>query len=221
MKKLKFLPLLLCGLLLLGLTVSAYAEPTNGSLKVTILETSTGKGIRGATVSIYPVARVDGVQYVLNDIFSKSGFDVSTIGTMSASESAAAAARLLAFVKEAAIAPASTRITNEAGVVQFGTLPLGLYLVMELSPAGHTNIAPFLITVPQRINGELEYNVDAAPKTGTSASIPTIPPTRPTIPVGPGLPQTGQLWWPVYVMAGAGLLLFVIGWIRRRSGSNV
>lgn len=31
------------------------------------------------------------------------------------------------------------------------------------------------------------------------------------------LPQTGQLWWPVWVMAGAGALFLLIGLIRRRS----
>ena len=30
------------------------------------------------------------------------------------------------------------------------------------------------------------------------------------------LPQTGQLWWPVPLLAGAGLLLYVYGWLRRR-----
>lgn len=32
----------------------------------------------------------------------------------------------------------------------------------------------------------------------------------------PLLPQTGQLWWPVPVLAGAGMLTFIMGWILRR-----
>lgn len=39
-------------------------------------------------------------------------------------------------------------------------------------------------------------------------------------PVGstsPGLPQTGQLWWPVPILLLAGLALVVVGLIRRRS----
>jgi hypothetical protein len=31
------------------------------------------------------------------------------------------------------------------------------------------------------------------------------------------IPLTGLLWWPIYVLAGAGLILFTIGWRRRYS----
>lgn len=41
-------------------------------------------------------------------------------------------------------------------------------------------------------------------------------PTGPGGPTGPTLPQTGQLWWPVPVLLAAGLLLVVIGLLRRR-----
>ena len=37
-----------------------------------------------------------------------------------------------------------------------------------------------------------------------------------TPPLGPTLPQTGLLWWPVPVLAGLGVLLFVIGWKKLR-----
>ena len=35
-------------------------------------------------------------------------------------------------------------------------------------------------------------------------------------PVGPTLPQTGLLWWPIPVLTIAGVLLFVIGWKKLR-----
>lgn len=35
-------------------------------------------------------------------------------------------------------------------------------------------------------------------------------------PPPPELPQTGQLWWPVPVLAVSGMLLFGLGWSRRR-----
>jgi len=37
----------------------------------------------------------------------------------------------------------------------------------------------------------------------------TTPPPGP-----PDIPQTGLLWWPVPILAGAGLLLFIIGWSK-------
>ena len=36
----------------------------------------------------------------------------------------------------------------------------------------------------------------------------------------PPLIQTGQLWWPVPVLLAGGLLLIVLGLIRRRSIGN-
>lgn len=39
-------------------------------------------------------------------------------------------------------------------------------------------------------------------------------PSRPGRPGQPSLPQTGQLWWPVPVLAGSGMLLFTLGWVR-------
>ena len=38
----------------------------------------------------------------------------------------------------------------------------------------------------------------------------------PTTPPPPSLPQTGQLWWPVPLLTAGGLLLIVIGLLRRR-----
>ena len=34
------------------------------------------------------------------------------------------------------------------------------------------------------------------------------------------LPQTGMLWWPVPVLAGAGMLFFTVGWIKRQKSEN-
>lgn len=41
-------------------------------------------------------------------------------------------------------------------------------------------------------------------------------PDQPDEPGEPELPQTGMLWWPVPVLAGVGLFLFLIGWGKRR-----
>ena len=45
---------------------------------------------------------------------------------------------------------------------------------------------------------------------------PTPPPDKP--PEDPKLPQTGQLWWPVPMLVCAGMLLIIIGLLRRRRG---
>ncbi|MBQ9720353.1 MAG: hypothetical protein IJV64_06615, partial [Oscillospiraceae bacterium] len=55
------------------------------------------------------------------------------------------------------------------------------------------------------------YTVDATPKMTLAPASPTPTPT----PTGPTLPQTGQLWWPVPVLAVLGLFCVAIGWRRR------
>ena len=58
-------------------------------------------------------------------------------------------------------------------------------------------------------DGHYRYDIDAAGKFK-----PTPKPDTPDKPNTPGshLPQTGQLNWPVPVLAGAGLVLFALGW---------
>ena len=45
-------------------------------------------------------------------------------------------------------------------------------------------------------------------------------PENPGKPGNPALPQTGQLWWPVPILVAGGLLLIVIGVLRRRGNTH-
>lgn len=86
--------------------------------------------------------------------------------------------------------------------------------VVELeTPEGYTvsverEGVTFVMTNTKRAQGEIPGDTwGNAPggqpsKGGTSSAKPT-------------LPQTGMLWWPVPLLACAGLLLFLIGWGRR------
>lgn len=47
---------------------------------------------------------------------------------------------------------------------------------------------------------------------------PGTPPPSPPPP--PDLPQTGQLWWPIPLLAAAGLVMFVTGYVRNRGKRN-
>ncbi|MEE1086572.1 MAG: Cna B-type domain-containing protein [Schaedlerella sp.] len=44
--------------------------------------------------------------------------------------------------------------------------------------------------------------------------------TGPEVPPPPNIPQTGQLWWPVPLLAILGTVFFAIGWARRRDGEK-
>ena len=99
------------------------------------------------------------------------------------------------------------------GSVSFKDLEVGLYLVVQGKQGGvndQYSIAPFLISVPQRNeDGTLNYDVtgDAKP-IGIGYTTPPPPPP-------PEVPQTGQLWWPVMVFGGLGVILICAGIIRK------
>ena len=113
---------------------------------------------------------------------------------------------------------------SEDGTAVFEELKLGLYLIaQDEAAAGYEAINPFLIGVPNVEDGVYTYQVEASPKVSVKP-LPTEPkPTKPTEPKPsrppePNLPQTGQLNWPVPLMAAAGLLLFAAGWSMWRKG---
>lgn len=99
---------------------------------------------------------------------------------------------------------------------------LGVYLVVQNKAiSGYAKFSPFLITVPQNEDGVYEYDVESNSKVATPPT--TKPPkddTPETTKPSGKLPQTGQLNWPVPVLAAAGLALFTIGALLRRGGKK-
>lgn len=90
------------------------------------------------------------------------------------------------------------------GETVFEDIPLGLYLVIHEEPSeGFTTALPFLVTVPMSHGDYWEYNVDATPKVELEHFGEMIP---------PGIPQTGQLKWPIPVLAVCGVVVFGFGW---------
>ena len=117
-------------------------------------------------------------------------------------------------------AQAVTKTVNDSGIAVFGDLKAGLYLIVQKQAAeGYDAIQPFLVTVPIMENGQYVYDVDAHPKAGTSSRKTTQ--TPPTQEVLSALPQTGQLNWPVPVLAVTGAVLVAAGVVlKKRSGQN-
>ena len=78
-------------------------------------------------------------------------------------------------------------------------------------------------TVPDGYTVEVERNGNTFGVTNTRIETPSptpepeasIPPT-PTQPPENKVPQTGQLWWPVPLLAMAGILFLVIGMVLKR-----
>ena len=121
------------------------------------------------------------------------------------------AAQLAALAQEAGLEPLIAPV--EAGEAYFPDVMPGLYVVVQTEACdGFAKMNPFLISMPRFENGTYVTDVVAKPKVPLETE-PTEP-TDPTIPTepGPGIPQTGQLNWPVPLMAASGMALFALGW---------
>ena len=96
-----------------------------------------------------------------------------------------------------------TRDVEVSGTVLYEDLEPGLYLaVQQESAVGYKKFLPFLVRIPMEIDGELFYDIPACPKVSRIEQS--------------SLPQTGQLRWPVPVLAVLGVGLFGIGFYNRK-----
>ena len=266
--------------LLLGCTAPAFAAKSEwidldrrGSIKVSLFDTETAAPVPGGELTLYRVASVkldDGnLSCAYTNGFEDCGIE---LGDLSESELAVQLAKHIADTAES-----KTVEVGSAGVAEFTDLELGLYLVLQSTPAtDYDCIQPFLVSVPMQENGRYIYNVDALPKVGTATHNPPDTPDKPEGPDNPekpetpetpdtpddpknpnapdpnnpdgwvldgrpeadganpnapdpnspsgwvlgahGLPQTGQLNWPVPVLLAAGCVLMAVGGLLRRKG---
>lgn len=186
----------------------------------------SGTAVRGMAFTLYQVAGIvkdaDGnFVYELTDSYKDSGIGLTDLSTAGLADSFAA------YVEKHSPGKTAEGSTGEDGTVTFSDLPVGLYLLIQADDSCGYSAKPFLISLPGKNSGSDDwvYEVDATPKaeisanpTPTQAPSPSITPvpTSGTVPTpGEKLAQTGQLNWPVPVLAALGLLLFSVGWILR------
>lgn len=179
-----------------------------GTLNVTMR--CEGTAIPGGSLTIFRVGEVcedDG-----NYSFATTGKFVESGVSLEDVESADLAAALAKFVADNKL-EGETKNIDFMGTVKFENLELGLYLVVQNTPAeGYFAAEAFLVSVPMLEDGVYVYEVDATPKVELEkAPEPTEEPDKPD----DKLPQTGQLNWPVPVMATVGVGLFSCGWMLR------
>lgn len=214
----RLLPLLLALLLVGCMCVTAHAHEvpdlTADDCTIRVDLKSGGSPVSGGSLMLFRVGDIqedDGNYFfVWNDAFSDSMLQMDV-------QSQTVAAELLEYADEQGIAPAAKANADENGRAVFFDLTPGLYLVAQDVPAdGYLGFSPFLVGLPNYEDGTYVYNVNASPKVDDIQTLPTEPETTaPTTEPDETLPQTGQLNWPVPVMAVAGLLLFALGWILR------
>lgn len=235
----KLFSLLLCLLLVLAMGLSAAAQEIpadvvdfsrSGTLRVTLKNTQ-GKPISGGSLRVVLVAEAYNDPYV-GDLLryvepfaampdapalDADGFAGSFNAEGGNYENASAFAKFWAEHPTEGI----TVEVGKDGTAAAQLPTLGLYLVMQQKPApGYYAIKPFVVSVPNMVEGALVYDVDASPKTQPAEKQPEPTPTpeepeetpTPTPPPAGQLPQTGQLNWPVPLLALSGMGLFLLGW---------
>ena len=207
---------------------SGYAPPDynrKGSITVNIVSTENQRAVSGGELTLYKVAfaaAVDGNNvFRLTGAFAQSGADIDDISEndQGARETAST---LENYAVKNNIEGVSASV-NKNGQAVWDDLELGLYLVVDTAPAdGYAPVNAFLITVPRLSEGSYIYDVQAGPKVDTADSVTdgTPAPNTKAPSSGGSLPQTGQLWWPVPVLAAAGILSIILGLYRRSCGSS-
>lgn len=216
---------ILCVLLLLILTaLPVYAAKgdwidldAKGTIRVTMQTKDKTKIIPGGQLTIYQVASVavdDGnLGYAFTNGFENCGVDISNL------EDSTLASKL--EEKLPASAAGRTVTVGTDGAASFTNLNLGLYLIVQTQAAsGYSKVSSFVVSVPMYEDETYIYEVDATPKvTGADVVPPTPTPVTPK--PDKNLPYTGQLTWPIPVLAATGVLFFAVGWSLRRGKQQI
>ena len=204
--------LLVCALLVCALSVPACADgrgidpDREGSVSMSCSYLS--RPVSGGDMALYRVADVeqdDGSYYFrLRDDLGGERLDQKGLDAPDLANRIASAPTLGA--------PDQTLVFDAQGKVLFRGLKPGLYLLRQNRAAsGYEKMLPVLVSLPwfDPKSESYLYDIDATVKPETARTATPTPP--PTTPPGPKLPQTGQLNWPVPVMAGLGLLCVISG----------
>jgi len=210
---------LLLTLLLIGcMTITAFAShpvpdlTQNGS--ITFVMDWEGELLDGGNLNLYKVGEIaeDDGNYSFALIEQMQGSEL----TLDNVADPILAQELLTLAKALRLTKLSAPIRE--GTAVFTDLTPGLYLVFQNEKditKGFAAISPFLISIPKFQNNEYVLDVLANPK----IPLETVPPTTKP-PHDPTLPQTGQLNWPVPVMAIGGAVLLILGFVLRTAGKK-
>lgn len=216
--KRRILPVLLVLVLLCAVCISVSAHDVPDLSRTGTIHITMRHGdaiIPGGTLTIYRVGMIHedngNFGYTLTEAFVGSNVSLENI------QSATLAADLANYAQAQAL-EGETKQIDENAQVTFTDLELGLYLFVQYEAASGYNLAnPFLVSVPAVVDGQYIYEVDGSPKLDPVTVKPEEPaPTDPTTPPDPTLPLTGQLNWPIPLLAVAGLLLLTAGCILNR-----
>lgn len=219
--------MLLCLCALLGSLLPWTAQAAgldlsrSGSI-VLLLSDGQGHAAAGGEYRLYrvgePVIRDSGLCFELTPDFQDSGVSLDDPGANRLAEA------LAAYAEAHPALPCRTQTADSEGCVRFEAVGSGLYLIMQSLPDAtypYERMTPFVVSVPMgsESGDGWVWDVTARPKVEPTPA-PTASPRPTDPPEDPRLPQTGQLKWPVPVLAAAGLALFAAGWVLCFAGKR-
>ena len=199
----RILSLFLSLFLLCSLALPAHAMK-DGSIEVKVRY--NGENITGGQLIAVRLAYVDWDDYTFKRLTDDK--IITDIGKSSA------VSAMVKYYNDTADKSEFTVLKADVknGIAKFENLTTGLYLIyQEKAAEGYSKLSPFLVTVPYTVDGKMIYDVTVDSKSELERN-PT-PPTEPDKEPDEKLPQTGQLTWPIPVMAASGIALFLLGWI--------
>ena len=198
-----------------GMTAYAHEVPDltkEGTIRIVMKQ---GENVvPGGTLTLYRAGAVEeddgNYSFQLTEDFIGSR---ESLNEISSSE---LAQRLSQYAKDHSVSGITQEIDGSGSIAFTGLAP-GLYLLVQGQAAeGYQPAVPFLVSIPLMENGLYIYDVDASPKVELIREPGTdTPSVEPQQPADTRLPQTGQLNWPVPVLAALGLSLFTAGWLLR------
>lgn len=225
------LMLALAAALMVGLFASAqpaYAAEDDATLTLVVTHEEKGvqNAIPGAEFTAYKVAELDaGNNYQLVSPFDSESVDFNK--QLTAKEAAAAAKSMAKIVDDKGV-KGQAAITGAEGTAYYGVLDKGVYLLVQTGSKDaamkYYVMDPFLVNVPQMQNGEVVYDVVAAPKPELKPEPKPQPKPEPdksksTSTTPKSSPKTGDTldWGLVTVAAIAGLSAMLVAIFAARS----
>jgi len=211
MKRIVTVLVLISVLLSLPLMASAHDVPQErNDCSIEIIVRYDGKNVNGGTLTAIKVGYVDeedGNYYFYQEM---TGLKIEDIASP---EATALQKEFYTTNKENYEFYTQTQPVKD-GVATFSDLSTGLYLIVQEKAAyGFSKLGAFLVSVPYMVDGEYQYHVTATIKTELEREAESTAST--TEPEEPKLPQTGQLSWPIPMMAVGGMAMIVLGCILR------
>lgn len=203
---------------------------------LTVICEYEGKPLEGVELSLYHVASLN--EYgnaTLNPEFEIFTAKVDDFGNEWTKDVAGSLGKA---IQDSSVTPYVSGISGRDGNIRFENLPCGIYFVLgRRFELGNVIIHPEVAfeSLPGKIyesseKEEFSYSYDYScylkpmdVEDISATDIPILSTNAPTSAphLGSGkLPQTGQLWWPVPILAMVGLTVFIIGFIKYKNSEK-